>query len=629
VANGVVYANSVAGRLDAFDEFTGTGKWSYAIGSLRNSTAGSYVLGPTVANEVVYDAADGAVYAIDATSGTKLWSTSGPQIPVSLAVAGGVVYLTEATGALWAFDAATGALLWTRNVGGFGGRTSAVANGVVYVSATGSANLYAFNATSGVSLWQTLNGNDSMFGGGGSPAITNGVVYVTSDSTLSAFDATTGTLLWSATTGSACATCPFMNSPAIANGIVYTSAYDGTLSAFNATTGAPLWSTASGTVGVSPVVANGVVYVGGDDGGLDAFDADTGTKLWKLPVAGTDNWPVVDDGIVFAGSSDGHLYAYDLPGSGAGLTVSPTFPPDYGTLLDGTSSAPTTFTVTNFGSDATTAMKATFTGPDSSQFHITSNTCAGKSLAGSASCNVQVAFAPTLPGVQEATLAVSAATGGSASATLSGTGNAFTVRPQAKDYGTRLDDTSSPPTTFTVTNQSSVTVSPAVASLAGSQFTERWDTCSGGTLASGATCTIGVSFTPTGFGSTSATLWATAVGVTARSALSGTASGPIAIVPRTKDYGTVPVGSSSSATLTMTNVSSATPSAPLVVNVSGSGFSIASDGCNGQTLALGASCTVVVTFAPSVSGMTYNGQLSLSMYYLGTINQATLVGIGG
>ena len=41
-----------------------------------------------------------------------------------------------------------------------------------------------------------------------------------------------------------------------------------------------------------------------------------------------------------------------------------------------------------------------------------------------------------------------------------------------------------------------------------------------------------------------------------------------------------------------------------------------------------ASCTVVVTFAPSVAGTTYHGQLTLIVPYF-IADQATLVGTGG
>jgi outer membrane protein assembly factor BamB len=412
LANGLVYSTAYDGELDAFDAMTGTGKWSYQIGTGTGNTS------PAVSNGVVYAGLNGALYAFDANVGTKLWST--PAYGLGIAppvVANGIVYDTGGSGTLFAFDATTGAQLWYQNVGAFDS-LPAVANGVIFIYSSGS-ELLAFNATTGSELWASAPTGLSTTVS--SAAVANGVVYIAA-SMLYAFSATTGTLLWSANinNGSRYA------SPAVANGAVYESSSNGSLLAFNATTGAPMWSATTGTAGgTSPAVANGVVYVGGSttggampDGTLYAFNATTGTQLWSS--ASVLAYPVVANGVVYDDS--GGIRAYSLPVSGAGLTVSPTFAPDYGTVLDGTSSPPTTFTVTNFGSSPTSAINDTLTGADPLQFRVTSDTCAGIFLAGGASCTIGVSFAPTLSGLRQATLAVSAATGGSTSATLSGTG---------------------------------------------------------------------------------------------------------------------------------------------------------------------------------------------------------------
>ena len=348
---------------------------------------------------------------------------------------------------------------------------------------------------------------------------------------------------------------------------------DGTLSAFNAGTGARLWSTSTGAAAASsPVVANGVVYVGDANGNLDGFSVTNGAKLWSASTAAAGiqtrcrslitvwSMPPRTTRTYFGGQ----LVAYGLAVPTAELTMSPTFAPDYGTVFDGMSSPPTTFTVTNFGSATSSTITRTLSGADSSQYRVTSDRCTGTALAGKASCTIEVAFTPTIPGVRTATLAVHAATGGSAGASLTGVGNALTITPAAKDYGTVLEGTRSPTTTFTVTNVSTITVSPSVASLAGTQFTATSDSCTGVSLAAAATCTVGVAFTPSALGSTSAKLSVSTAGVTTTADLSGTVQ-PVAIVPGSKDYGTVPVGSSSQATFTITNVTSAPGSRSLPV----------------------------------------------------------------
>jgi outer membrane protein assembly factor BamB len=614
VANGIVYATSTGATLDAFDATTGTGKWSYQMSS---SAYGAPA--PAVANGVVYASTNDALYAVDAASGTKLWSAPGGTQFTSPVVANGVVFLSSQFGSLSAFNASTGNALWSTTTGDpFS--TPAVADGVVYVG-SGDSTLRAFNAVTGAGMW-TAPGP----GRAGSPAVANNVVYVANTTELYAFDAVSGALLWSHNIGGGSAS----GSLAVANGVVYESSTDGNLYAYNATTGAPLWPAAMSSAygGSSPVVANGVVYAGSADGKLEAFDASTGASLWSAQTGASGVEPVVVNGVIYASANDTNLYAYSLPVPGAALTVSPTFTPDYGTILDGNSSPPTLFTVTNFGSSATTTIADTLTGADAAQFHVTSNSCANVPLAGGASCTIGVAFAPTLPGARKATLTVHASTGGATSATLSGIGNALTLDPASKDYGTVVDGSSSPTATFTVTNHSATTVHPAI-SLPGSQFPTRTDSCSGATLTAGATCNLAIAFNPTGVGPTSANLSAsTTPGVTVSTALSGTAQAAT-ITPPTKDYSTVTVGSNAAATFTITNVSSAsltlTPSGSAVT---GSGFAITADGCDGTTVAPAASCTIGVTFAPTAVG-TYQGQLTLNPFIFGMFIQANLFGKGG
>jgi outer membrane protein assembly factor BamB len=669
VANGIVYASTCGvqaigggpcqynSRLDAFDAATGSGRWSIAKSS-SNVFGTGYPPAPAVANGLVYDVAGSTVFAVDASTGTKRWSinTGEGVYSSALVVAGHALYVASGNG-LFAYDATNGVLLWSATVGDGGDQSPkvpAVANGIVYTTLDG--HLSAFDADTGKLRWAIP---PSVFSGGSSPAIANGIVYVDEGSTLLAFNAIIGTLAWSARAPS---DFSWQGSPSVANGIIYladNNSGSGDLDAFNATTGASIWSTSTllptrlSYSASSPVVANGVVYLGVDDafvglGQLQAFDATTGTRLWSGPATTTlDYSPVIANGVLYTSAYGfcppvscagytGSIETYGLPLNGSALTIAPAFVPDFGTVLDGSSSPASLFTVTNFGSTAT-AVTATLTGADPSQYQITPSTCAGP-LAAGASCTIKVAFAPTLPGKRTATLALHGTAGGTATVTLSGTGDAISISPNGYDYGFVVDGTTTAPTTFTVTNHSVTTVTTTVGSLAGSPFTATSDTCSGATLAPGAICRIGVTFTaPDIAGSdfvipynTNLSVTST-LGITTTVGLAGTGT-PIAILPATKDYGTVSVGSSSSATFTIKNVSSLPVSAPFGPSgVTGDGFSITSDGCNGVTLAGDASCTVVVTFTPGVAGTTYDGQLTVYAVAYGIIemNSATLIGTGG
>lgn len=114
------------------------------------------------------------------------------------------------------------------------------------------------------------------------------------------------------------------------------------------------------------------------------------------------------------------LFFLSLTGTGlapAGLQISPTNP-GFGSVVVGFASPPVVLTVTNTGSSVTGPLSVLSSDPD---FRISSTTCSGP-LPGNASCTVTMTFVPVVAGAQSATLTVSASPGGSATATLSGTG---------------------------------------------------------------------------------------------------------------------------------------------------------------------------------------------------------------
>jgi outer membrane protein assembly factor BamB len=80
-------------------------KWNFAHGAFDSS--------PAVVNGVVYFGSwDENVYAVDASTGTKLWSYAvGSGVYSSPAVANGVVYVSSDDGKVYALNAATGAKL--------------------------------------------------------------------------------------------------------------------------------------------------------------------------------------------------------------------------------------------------------------------------------------------------------------------------------------------------------------------------------------------------------------------------------------------------------------------------------------------------------------------------------------
>jgi outer membrane protein assembly factor BamB len=574
IADGALYARS--DTLYAFDASNGSARWSSpGIGWATSS--------PAVANGVVYVTGN-KLYAFNAATGAQLWSAAVVR-GTSPAVVGGVVYVTADK--LYAFNAATGAQLWSTAVER--GTSPAVVGGVVYVTAD---KLYAFNAATGAQLWST-----AALGGNSSPAVANGVVYITGgDAQLYAFNAATGVQLWSRYAPG--------SQPAVANGVVYLSGYQ--VYAYDAKTGTQLWSSAQRATPYSPPsVANGVVYLSADNpccdsgGGarLYALNAATGVQLWS---GGGGANPTIANGVVYATDAYG-IGVYSLPITTPQLSISPAFPHEFALYQA------MTFTITNIGSTPTSHIADGLSGPDAAHFRVTSDACAGVTLAGGASCAVNVSFTPTQSGRRTASLTTTATTGGTATARLVGTAAPLTLTPSYQSFDNTYAGSTSTARVLTLTNLSPGPVGPIGNSITPTgAFVIDADACAGKMIAAGGTCTIAVKFTPPSNEFYADSLISEASGLQAQAQLVGSGLGRLAITPGSKDFGSVRVGTTASATFTVTNISpsSAGPITATTEEVFGPlWYSITSDACAGRTLAPNANCTLVVTFAPpSVGG---------------------------
>ncbi len=285
---------------------------------------------------------------------------------------------------------------------------------------------------------------------------------------------------------------------------------------------------------------------------------------------------------------------------------------DCGSSLIGTQSSTTaSFTVQNSGSSPTTALTVATSDPQ-----FTASGCSGTTLDAGAMCTVTVKFTPSASGTQNASLTVSATTGGTDTASLVGVGlkpAALKISPTAMTSFTKGQTA-----TFTVTNSGDVASSAlATAAISGgnaASFTITSDGCKGTTVGpSPASCMIAVKFVPTTTGTQSAVLSTSA---TTGGSLMATLGGPglnPAMLVLTPDHYAFPAtarGSTSGPTVSFTLTNSGdVPSATLsLASISGAGmsqFAITSDGC--QSTQVGpapASCAIVVQFSPTTTGTT-------------------------
>jgi outer membrane protein assembly factor BamB len=196
---------------------------------------------------------------------------------------------------------APGVLLWSHATEGVVTRTSAVANGVVYVPGLA---LYALDANTGALIWQVEN--DGLL----PVTVVNNIVYGESGDGLVALNAQTGALIWKF------AATAINSGVAVVNGVVFAATRTGDVWALDAGTGALIWSRHFG-VSATPKptlyssygalsVANGTVYVAAADFKSQyyvyALNSSTGATIWKSQSVGQfggESTPAVANGMVY------------------------------------------------------------------------------------------------------------------------------------------------------------------------------------------------------------------------------------------------------------------------------------------------------------------------------------------
>jgi hypothetical protein len=195
-----------------------------------------------------------------------------------------------------------------------------------------------------------------------------------------------------------------------------------------------------------------------------------------------------------------------------------------------------------------------------------------------------------------------------------------TITPPSHGFGSTFEGQSSSAQTFTVHNTGATSITlRSLLPLGGAdpgEFSLANDDCSGATVSAGGSCTFDASFTPV-FGPGHRDLQSATVSVADNAgddpvalSLSGTALAPqISISPSPLDLGDVPVGSSTSAPVTVSNTGQGTLTIGSVTPM-GAGFSVVTNGCAGAQLTNGQSCDITVGFDSTAPGAA-NGSLTV------------------
>lgn len=285
----------------------------------------------------------------------------------------------------------------------------------------------------------------------------------------------------------------------------------------------------------------------------------------------------------------------------------------------GQASAALATTLTNSGNAALAISAVAVGGANAADFAISGGSCgAGVSVAAGASCTVQLVFRPGAAGARNASLNFSHnATGGGSSVALSGSGNAapaptIALSANALNFGTLLTGSASPAQTITVSNAGQAPLTFSGISLSGANpgIFQLAGSCSTTTaVAAGGSCTVTVVATPASAGAFSASLTlasnASNAGAGVSVSLSGSASAAapaLAANPSTVSFGTQTVGASAtSQSVTISNRGNVPVSFTSIAVSGAPSVTLGSNSCGGP-LAVGASCDLSLSFAPTAAG---------------------------
>jgi len=311
--------------------------------------------------------------------------------------------------------------------------------------------------------------------------------------------------------------------------------------------------------------------------------------------------------------------------------------------LVGTTSAAQSITLTNIGNAALTITSIAMAGANSGDFAET-NTCptGPATLAAGSNCAISVTFMPTATGARNASVTIMDNAGNSPqSVLLTGTGTAPIVSlggTTSLNFGNEPVGSTSAAQTITLSNTGTgplTILSIAVTGPNSGDFAET-NTCpaSNSTLAAGANCTISVTFKPTSTGSRtgSVSIADNAAGSPQSVSLSGTGVEPaVNLAPVSLTFtGQLITTTSSAQSVTLTNGGTAalTISSIAITGVNSGDFA-ETNTCPGSTanLAVGAKCTINVTFTPTATG-SRTASITVTDNAMGSPQSVSLAGTG-
>jgi outer membrane protein assembly factor BamB len=321
----MLYMGDNNGTVHAIDAASGKCRWKTTVTSSDSRSRQLFSKAAVSDRRVYLGAVDGILYALDRTSGARMWQHDcGDWIRSRPHYAGEIVCTATLDGKVVAVrdDGGACATLWTADTGRHPIYADLTGDAEGVIATTSDFQTIALDLRTGKRQWRrslihsTLTDGvrafaDSMPDIVQAPVtVAQGrVLFTGRDGFVIAADAVTGKRLWRFESGGRISAGLTTRDERVFVGQV---GGNQVFYALDLKTGRPHWSRRIGEIWASPECDAGQLFVGNKDGMFYCLDPEHGRTIWQRKLAdGIYPAPAVDAKKVYTGSWDGNYYAID------------------------------------------------------------------------------------------------------------------------------------------------------------------------------------------------------------------------------------------------------------------------------------------------------------------------------